>query len=182
MPDGAVIVEIGSFMGCSTVLLAGGRKLRGSGTVHAIDPFDASGDEFSVPVYERIRTSVGGSLRGRFDANLRRSGLSEWVEVHQNRAADVAPSWTSPIDLLFLDGDQSYDAVRITYDQWVPFLKPGGLLVVHNSAADRPYHESHDGSMRLVTDVVRPPHFVDIRRVDISTFARRGSLPAPEPT
>ena len=31
LPADAVVVEIGTFLGCSTVLLAGGRKIRGSG-------------------------------------------------------------------------------------------------------------------------------------------------------
>ena len=50
LPNGAVIVEIGAFLGCSAVLLAGARKLRGSGKVPCIDPFDASGDAISVPI------------------------------------------------------------------------------------------------------------------------------------
>ena len=54
LPRGATVVEVGSFLGCSTVLLAGARKLRGSGRVHAVDPFDASGDAYSVPYYRAI--------------------------------------------------------------------------------------------------------------------------------
>ena len=48
LPRNAVIVEIGSFLGSGAVLLAGARKLRGSGRVHCVDPFNGSGDSYSV--------------------------------------------------------------------------------------------------------------------------------------
>jgi hypothetical protein len=54
----SVIVQIGTFFGSATVLLAGARKLRGSGLVHCVDPFDCSGDDFSVPP---LQTSLSRS-------------------------------------------------------------------------------------------------------------------------
>jgi len=86
LPDGAVVVEIGSFLGCSAVLLAGARKLRGSGKVHCIDPFDASGDEFSVPIYRTIRGFRKATLRERFDKYVERAGVSDFVQVHPGLA------------------------------------------------------------------------------------------------
>ena len=47
---GAIIVEIGSFFGAGTILLAGPRRIRGSGLVHCVDPFDGTGDSFSVHI------------------------------------------------------------------------------------------------------------------------------------
>src|ERR1700736_3148535 len=65
---GAVIVEIGSFLGGGAILLAGPRRIRGSGLVHCVDPFDGTGDSFSVPHYQRIIADVGiGSLRDDFE-------------------------------------------------------------------------------------------------------------------
>lgn len=171
--DGAVIVEIGSFLGCSSILLAGARKERGSGTVHCIDPFDASGDDYSVPVYERVRDAMDRSLRQQFDENLSWAGLEDWVEVHQATGEEVARQWSGPVDLLFVDGNQSYPAARATYDSWEPFLRAGSLVAVHNSNPDLPRHDSHDGSVRLVEAVLRPPVYGDVRRVGSTTLARR---------
>ena len=53
LPAAPVIVEVGVFMGRCTLLLAGARKLKGSGSVHCIDPFDCSGDQFSIPYYRK---------------------------------------------------------------------------------------------------------------------------------
>ena len=171
----AVIVEIGAFLGCCTVLLAGARCVRGSGEVHSVDPFDCSGDAFSVPHYRDIFASLeGGSLRDHFEANIRRAGLSGWVQVHQGRAAEVAATWELPIDLLLLDGDQSPRGAQEAFESWVPFLKPGGIIVLRNTKP-REYAEGHDGHRRLVVEQILPPRFTDVRLVGATTFARKSA-------
>jgi MMP 1-O-methyltransferase len=169
----AVIVEIGAFLGCCTVLLAGARCVRGSGKVHSVDPFDCSGDAFSLPYYQDIVASLGcRSLRDHFEANIQRAGLSRWVQVHQGRAAEVAATWELPIDLLLLDGDQSPRGAREAFDSWLPFLKPGGTIVLRNTKP-REYAEGHDGHRRLVLEEIFPPRFTDVRLVGATTFARK---------
>jgi MMP 1-O-methyltransferase len=172
LADDATIVEIGSFLGCSTILLAGARKLRGSGKVHSIDPFDVSGDSFSVPVYEEILGPRRAALRSRFEKNLSRAGLRRWVEIHQGRAAEVARTWKSRVDFLFLDGDQSPEGVQAAYDAWSPFLLPGGVLALHNS---RPGYrrETHDGHARLAEALASTPEYGDIEHVGSTTFLRK---------
>jgi len=173
LPKDAVVVEIGSFLGASAVLLAGARKLAGSGKVHCVDPFDASGDAFSVPVYRRISDSLGVPLRQCFDDNIRHAGLSDWINVHQGDAVTVAATWQGPIDMLFLDGDQSYPGARAAYEAWSPFLRIGGIIAVHNSRTDIVHHESHDGHMQVVVENVHPPFYDDVRCVGTTTFARK---------
>jgi MMP 1-O-methyltransferase len=174
LPSNAVVVEIGSFLGKSAIMLAGARKTCGSGKVHCVDPFDASGDAFSVAVYREIAATDARPLRARFQSNIDRAGLTDWVDVHQGRAATVAARWNAPIDLLFLDGDQSPEGARLAYDTWAPFLKVGGILAVHNSNA-RVYEPGHDGMRLLATGVVRPPEYTDIRCIETTTFARRNA-------
>lgn len=172
LPPDAVVVEVGSFLGRSSVLFAGARKLRGSGKVHCIDPFDASGDSFSVPFYQRIAKRRRRSLREWFDENIRRAGVSSWVEVHQGTAQSIAPNWQTPIDMLILDGDQSPEGSRATYESFAPFLKPGGVLAVHNSA-EREYDQGHDGHYRLVVETVQEPAYTSIYCIESTTFARK---------
>jgi predicted O-methyltransferase YrrM len=172
LPANSVVVEIGTFLGKSAIMLAGARKARGSGRVHCIDPFDGSGDAFSVPVYREIADADPRPLRARFQANIERAGLTDWVVVHVGTAAGVAASWTEPIDMLFLDGDQSPEGARLAYDAWEPFLKVGGRVALHNSN-DRVYAPGHDGIRLLATGTVRPPRYDDIHCIESTTFARR---------
>jgi predicted O-methyltransferase YrrM len=167
----AVIAELGSFLGSGTILLAGPRKIRGSGKVHAVDPFDCSGDSYSVPVYRNILAGLGsGSLRDFFQHNVLHAGLSDWVEVHQGRACEIAATWNTPLDLLFLDGDQSRAGARAAYESWSPFLKPGGVIALHNSDPGN-FRPDHDGHRLLVDEEIVTPKYTSIYPVNSTTFA-----------
>ena len=174
-PRGAVIVEVGTFFGRAAVVLAGARKLRGSGTVHCIDPFDASGDVFSVPHYREILAQhPERSQRDHFADTMRRAGLSNWVAVHEGTAAAVGADWNEPIDLLFLDGDQSPAGARAAYDAFAPWLKRGGVIALHNSK-ERTYDPEHDGHYRLVREELTLPAYVDVMVTSSTTFARKAA-------
>jgi predicted O-methyltransferase YrrM len=171
LPAGAHIVEIGSFLGGGTILLAGPRRLRGSGVVHCVDPFDCSGDSFSIPFYERILTEEGGgALRDHFEKNIRHAGLTAWVEVHRGRATEVGQKWRTLIDLLFLDGDQSREGARAAYETWAGFLKPSGVIALHNSGPGNQTLD-HDGYRCVVQEKIRAPDYDNIRLIRTTTFA-----------
>ena len=175
----AVIVEIGSFFGSSTVFLAGSRKLKGAGKVHCVDPFDGSGDSYSVPHYESIIVAFGARSPGEhFEKNIGSAGLSDWVEVHQGTAEEIATAWTTPIDLLILDGDQSPAGVRAAYEGWSPWLKPGGVIALHNSSP-REYGAEHDGHFLVATKEIQPPRYIERRLVGSITFARKAAQLQP---
>jgi predicted O-methyltransferase YrrM len=149
LPDHAVIVEIGSFLGSASILLAGARKLRRSGCLHCIDPFDASGDDVSVPEYDRILAHYGHTTQFElFRANLRQAGLARWVCPHRGQAEEIGRRWALPVDMLFMDGDQSPTGVDAAFESWSPWLKPNAVLALHNSNP-RQYAEGHDGHYRL---------------------------------
>ena len=174
--DNPVIVEVGVFMGRCTCLLAGARKLKGSGKVHCIDPFDCSGDAFSIPYYEKALMETGqSSLEAVFWANMRGCGVDGLVEVHKGKAADIARTWSSPVDLLLLDGDQSPKGAREAFETWLPFLKPGGTIILRNTK-DKKHAEGHDGHRRLVVEELVPPRFADKRQVGATTFAIKTAM------
>jgi hypothetical protein len=39
------------------------------------------------------------------------------------------------IDLIFIDGDHSYEGILKDFNRWEPFLKKGGLVLIHDSYA-----------------------------------------------
>ena len=173
LPDNATVVEIGVFMGRSTVLLGAPRRLKGSGKVHSIDPFDCSGDAHSAAHYRNELVMTGqSSVEQAFKKNVSQVKLDDWVQVHKGTSSAVASTWTSPIDLLLLDGDQSPQGAREAFDSWFPFLKKGGILVLSNTG-DRAYSGGHDGNRRLSVEAVIPPQFQSIRQVGYFRFAEK---------
>jgi MMP 1-O-methyltransferase len=172
LPHNAVVVEVGAFLGCATVLMAGARKLKNSGEVHCVDSFDASGDAFSAPVYSEIAASRPNSLRTRFDENIRAANLSGWVKVHQCHDWEIAGVWSTPIDLLVLDADHSQQGAEAIYERWSSHLKIGGIIAVHNSAPGD-YAPEHGGSRRLVEKFIHSPGYAEVHLVSTFTFARK---------
>jgi predicted O-methyltransferase YrrM len=175
LPTKPVIVQVGIFMGRSTALLAGTCRVRADARVYCVDPLDGSGDSFSVPYYTRELLNSGyPSLELAFIANMRRLRLQEWIELDKVTGQAAAKSWSGPIDMLWLDADQSPTAAREIFEAWVPFLRTGGTLVLRNTA-DRSYAPGHDGNRRLVQEAIHPPMFDSIRQIDATTFAVRAS-------
>ncbi len=46
----------------------------------------------------------------------------------------------NPLDLLFIDGDHSYEGVKADFELYSPLVRPGGLIVLHDIA----FHEKYD--------------------------------------
>lgn len=114
-PRGGSIVEIGSFKGKSTVILAMVAGHYGLGPIVAIDPHN-----FHSPELQEHRTAPGASSYEEFLSNLQRAGVAELVEVHRAYSRDVAAGWSRPIRFLWIDGDHGYDGAKSDLDGYAP--------------------------------------------------------------
>ncbi|MFI5036197.1 MAG: class I SAM-dependent methyltransferase [Acidimicrobiales bacterium] len=118
------VVEIGSYMGKSTVFFARSLETLGDdGRVTAIDPH--SGDR-------QQRESFGMSEIPTFDmfrTHLRLAGVEQLVDPVTTSSSEAAKGWTEPFQFLFVDGWHSYDAVLADGRDWVPNLDPNGVVV-----------------------------------------------------
>lgn len=119
------IVEVGSWMGKSTVWLAAGSMARGRERVHAIDTFEGSPEHKDMAVLREE-----GSTFNRFTQNLENAGVRAQVEPQRAASLEAAAHWDGrPIRLLFIDGDHAYEAVKADLEAWLPYVVPGGYLV-----------------------------------------------------
>ena len=121
-----VCVEIGSARGKSACYIGSALKANGLGKLYAIDPhiMTAWNDQASVDTI------------GIMSANIRKLGLSDVVEIIRMRSEDAALVWTRPIDILFIDGDHSYEGVRRDWDLFAPHVSPFGVVVFHDTIWD----------------------------------------------
>ncbi len=118
------IVEIGSYRGKSAVLLAlGSAACRG--VVTAIDPHFTGED---VP-----RMQFDGEDRRVLQEQLRRHGVASRVHEVVLTSREALREWDGrPIDLLWVDGDHSEEAVAFDLGEWGRFVGPGGLVAAHD--------------------------------------------------
>lgn len=126
-----VVVEIGSFAGKSSVMIAGGLAASGmGGHLYCVDPFDLTNQKH----YLAIAKNHGlGRLHERFIANTWKYDNITAVPGFSVPVAQAEDSGIpSEIDMLFIDGNHSYDAVMADVMAWVPSLKPGGILAMHD--------------------------------------------------
>ena len=104
---------------------------------------------------------------------MRRVGVDKFVEVYKGTSSDIVARWSKPIDLLLLDGDQTPHIQRKSYENWIPFLKKGGIFLMNNVGEREHYEKDHDGSYLLSKEEILPPRFSDIRVIQYTLFATK---------
>jgi len=118
---GGVAVEIGSFTGKSSTFLAAG--LAAGARLACVDtwwnnamPYDQSAD-----------------VLDQFLSNT--APYRDMIETHRGTSLEIAEEWNRPIDVLFIDGDHSYDGCSADLQAWLPFVRPGGWVALHDCGA-----------------------------------------------
>jgi predicted O-methyltransferase YrrM len=122
------IVEIGSFRGRSTIVLASAAPV---GTeIVAIDPH--AGNDRGPQEIDGFETEAADDHEV-FLANLRDAGVADRVR-HVREFSDRAHAAVEdPIDVLYIDGAHRYAPARTDIRDWGARVAPGGTLLIHDS-------------------------------------------------
>jgi predicted O-methyltransferase YrrM len=140
-----VCVEIGSARGNSACHIGLALKENGSGRLYAIDPHEQTdwNDKNAVNTLKE------------FMDNISAVGVGEQVSIIRSYSDAAARDWKLPIDLIFIDGDHSYEGVKRDWKLFLPHMRPFGIVVFHDTMWDLPPYE---GRARRNMGV---PQFVD---------------------
>lgn len=114
------IVEIGSFKGRSTCFLASGCR-RTEKQVFAVDSFNGNDVDFGYR-----------NFFAEFSQNVRRCGLSKYVQPIVGITSEVAGTWNKPIHFLFIDGSHTYEDVLADFKGFFPYVVPGATVAFHD--------------------------------------------------
>ena len=157
-------LEVGTYCGRSTVHLGGAARDVGA---HLVTLDHHRGSEENQPGWEWHDASLVDPHTGRLETlpSLRRTlwdaDLDAVVSVLVATTQQVGPWWTTPLSLLFLDGNHTEQVAQHDYAAFAPHVLEGGTLLVHD-VFERP----EDGG--------RPPWNVFRRAVDSGAFSEAG--------
>jgi hypothetical protein len=133
-------LEIGVYRG-QTLSLAGllQKRFGIEGAVTGISPFQAIGDSVS-----RYRDNV--DYRADTERNIAHFGLPSAVLIQEfSTAAKAVRVIAGDVwDCIYIDGNHDYEVARTDWENCARAIKPGGLIVLDDSALNTEY---------------RPPHF-----------------------
>jgi predicted O-methyltransferase YrrM len=125
---GGRIVEIGSFRGRSTIVLAASAPA--GVEIVAIDPH--AGNDRGPGQIEGY-ASEAATDRELFHANLARAGVADRVR-HEALFSDAAhEAVAEPIDVLYVDGAHRYAPARADIRDWGRRVADGGTLLIHDA-------------------------------------------------
>jgi predicted O-methyltransferase YrrM len=125
---GGRIVEIGSFRGRSTVILAS--ALPDDVELVAIDPHGGGdrGPQEIVPDAAR-----GVEDHAAFAANLARAGVAERVRHVREMSHEALATVPGPVTLLFVDGAHRYAPASDDIARWGARVPVGGSMLIHDA-------------------------------------------------
>ena len=136
---GAAVVEIGRFKGGSTLLLA--------------SALPEGAELYSYDLHVALRADLSGAqLDAELEEALQRYGLRERVHlvVADSRTAEPPPR--AP-ELVFVDGDHSFEGARADYERWRELVARGGHLLFHDAVDTGGYGNVYPGVARLVGEL-----------------------------
>ena len=127
-PPGGRTVEVGSFQGRSTIVLASAAP--DGATVFAIDPHAGNdrGPE-QISGYE----SAAEDDHEIFLANIQTAGVGDGVTHLRMFSEDALGEIDGQIDVLYVDGAHRYAPARSDIRHWGERVKPGGTMLIHDS-------------------------------------------------
>ncbi|WP_244321384.1 class I SAM-dependent methyltransferase [Streptomyces melanosporofaciens] len=136
---GLPLLEVGTYCGRSTILLADAARAAGT-VVVTVDHH--RGSEEQQPGWEYHDPEVVDPEVGRMDTlptfrrTLHRAGLEDHVIAVVGRSPRVAAVWGRPVGLVFIDGGHTDEHASADYEGWAPHLAADGLLVIHDVFPD----------------------------------------------
>lgn len=147
------VIEIGRYKGGSTLLIAAAMS--------------GEGQFWSIDIGEKTTRLYPDRSAGAFDRDLaelcRRFGLKAELVVGDSRMVELE---TGEVDLVLIDGDHSYDGVRIDFERFGRRVRVGGA-VLFDDAFDEGLFRTHSDTVgRLVQEISDGSEFKLVKAVN----------------
>lgn len=125
LEENAIIVEIGSWHGKSTVWLGSAIKDKKNAKLYAVDPHRGSPEKEGE--FERVNTF------DVFNKNIHQAGLVEKILPLRKTSLRAAAAFSKKADIIFIDGSHLFADVKKDFFVWKKKLKKGGWIILHDA-------------------------------------------------
>ncbi len=145
------ILEIGSFMGSSSILLAAGNELSlNKGIVWLVEP---------CPLPDK----------DQFLNIFRKHGVDKYIRLIDKTSEDARKAVDSKFRFIFIDGNHEYKYVYKDILLWQECLNEGGIIAFHD--------RTRDGVSRAIDELIRKSDiFTILGNVSGVLYAVKGNL------
>ena len=151
-----LIVEIGTNWGESAIVM--GNAIRGTGSrIVCIDPVFRTGSIDVLDENPEKHQHYDSNLMDLFD-NIAEQHLEGYISIIPDYSQNVLARWDcGSIDLLYVDGEHSYEGVKRDCE-WMAHVKPGGYVIFDDwmdgvAQAVTEYYKTHQDSWHLAHGV-----------------------------
>lgn len=156
------IVEIGSYHGKATVLLAETAKYFGQGCkIYSIDPHDGV-----LGAKDQGLQKVKPSYQS-FQQTLSAHGLTDTVVDIVKKPYEV--HWDSPISFLYIDGLHDYPSVAKDFLHYADYLLPKSYIAFHD------YADYYPGVMAFVNELLQNKTYSIFSKADSLIILKKGT-------
>ncbi|MFD4140389.1 class I SAM-dependent methyltransferase [Streptomyces sp. NPDC058572] len=173
---GLPLLEVGTYCGRSTVLLADAAREAGT-TAITVDHH--RGSEEQQPGWEYHDPTVVDPEVGLMDTlptfrrTLHEAGLEDHVIAIVGRSPQVAKAWGGKVGLVFIDGGHTDEHATNDYEGWAPHVAEGGLLVIHDVFPDPVDEWTGQAPYRVYLRALESGAFTEVSATDSLRVLRR---------
>lgn len=122
LPEGSNLLEIGSWKGRSTTLLA--LSMPKNSKLYSLDPF--SGSQEHKHLYGKVDTFQD------YQKNLKANNIENLVYPIKSTTKDLIKNPIKQINFLFIDGSHEYTDVLADFKYWFPLVNDHGWIAFHD--------------------------------------------------
>ena len=130
--DGDIFVEVGSFLGKSTVYLASLIKKSGKNIkVYAVDTW--VGDKHEAQIVMDIINDRGGDIYNEFMHNIKECKVDDVILPLRMTSAEASKTFSDKsIAFVFIDACHDYESVSDDTNKWINKVKDNGYIGGHD--------------------------------------------------
>jgi predicted O-methyltransferase YrrM len=154
-------IEIGRYKGGSTLTIAAAMKLGGGGRLWSVDVGEKEA---------RLRSEGRRSYDQQIADMCRRFGFDVELIAGDSRTVQID---SGPVDLVFIDGDHSYEGVRSDFERFGRRVRVDGAVLFDDAFDEQLFRTHSDTVGRLVQEIRAEGGFELVKVVDRMAHLKR---------